>query len=95
VVREGCLSDSSLDCLVLVMTGSRKWSVESKDFELLVKGGASGVRLFERSNGKQRSIFLKKDELVWLVRIVEEMVAVKSSEVFWDQSRVGYLRVIA
>jgi hypothetical protein len=94
VVREGCLSDSSLDCLVLVMAGSRKWSVESKDFELLVKGGASGVRLFERSNGKQQSIFLK-DELVWLVRIVEEMVAVKSSKVFWDQSRVGYLLVIA
>jgi hypothetical protein len=40
------------------MAGSRRWSVESKDFELLVKGGAAGVRLFERSNGKHRSIFL-------------------------------------
>jgi hypothetical protein len=48
----------------LVMAGSRRWSVESKDFELLVKGGAAGVRLFERSNGKQRSIFLKKDGVV-------------------------------
>ena len=43
------------------MAGLRKWSVESKDFELMVKGGASGVRLYERSNGKQRSIFLQKD----------------------------------
>ena len=77
------------------MVGSRRWSVESKDFELLVKGGAAGVRLFERSNGKQHSIFLKKDEVVWLVHIVEEMVAVESSEVFWDQSRAGYPRVFA
>jgi hypothetical protein len=77
------------------MASSRRWSVESKEFELVVKGGAQGVRIFERSHGKQRSIFLKKDELVWLERTVEEMVLVESSEVFWDQSRAGYPRVIA
>jgi hypothetical protein len=77
------------------MAGSRRWSVESKEFELVVKGGLSGVRIFERSHGKQRSIFLKKDDLAWLGHIVEEMVAVESSEIFWDQSRAGYPRMMA
>jgi hypothetical protein len=56
---------------------------------------AFGLRIFERSHGKQRSIFLKKDDLAWLGRIVEEMVAVESSEIFWDQSRAGYPRMMA
>lgn len=30
------------------MAGSRKWFVESKDFELLIKGGLSGVRIIEK-----------------------------------------------
>jgi hypothetical protein len=60
------------------MAGSRRWSVESKEFKVLVKEGAAGVRFYERSNGKQRSIFLQKDELAWLVKIVEELVAVES-----------------
>ena len=74
------------------MAGSRRWYVESKEFEVLVK---EGVGFYERSNGKQRSIFIQKDELAWLVKIVEELVAVESSEVFWDQSRAGYPRIIA
>jgi hypothetical protein len=45
------------------MSGGRRWSVEAKEFELMVKAGASGVRIFERSKGKQRSIFMQKDEL--------------------------------
>ena len=61
---------------------------------MLVKEGAAGVRFYERSNGKQRLIFLQNDELAWLVKIVEELVAVESSEVFWDQSRAGYPRII-
>jgi hypothetical protein len=60
------------------MAGSRRWSVESKEFKVLVKEGAAGMRIYERSNGKQRSIFLQKDELAWLVKIVEELVAVES-----------------
>jgi hypothetical protein len=39
------------------MAGCRKWSVESKEFEMQIKVGAAGVRIFERSKGKQRSIF--------------------------------------
>jgi hypothetical protein len=91
----GLLERLFLGWLGRAMAGSRRWFVESKDFELLVKGGVLGVRLYERSNGKQRLIFLQKHELAWLVHIVEEPVAVESSEVFWDQSRAGYLRVIA
>jgi hypothetical protein len=77
------------------MAGSRRWYVESKKFEVLVKEGAGWVRFYERSNGKQRLIFLQKDELAWLVKIIEELVAVESFEVIWDQSRVRYLRIIA
>jgi hypothetical protein len=77
-----------------VMAKSRRWLVESKEFELLIKGGASRVRIFERSNRKQRSIFLNKDELAWLVGTVKEVVVVETSKVFWDQSRAGYPRII-
>jgi hypothetical protein len=77
------------------MAGSRKWSVESKEFEMLIKGGKTGVRIFERSKGKQRSIFLKRDELKWLAGTVKEVVKEETSKVFWDQSRAEYPRVIA
>ncbi|KAE8009276.1 hypothetical protein FH972_005723 [Carpinus fangiana] len=77
------------------MAGSGRWSVESKEFEMLVKGGAAGVRIFECSKGKQRSIFLQRDELAWLMGIVKEVVTGETSKVFWDQSRAGYPRVIA
>jgi hypothetical protein len=79
----------------VVMAGSRSWIVESKEFELLIKGGASGVRIFERSNRKQRSIFLQRDELVWLVGTVKKVMAEETLEVFWDQSRAGYPQIIA
>jgi hypothetical protein len=69
--------------------------VESKDFEVLIKGSASGVRIFERSNKKQRSIFVQMDELAWLVGSMEEVVEVETFEVFWDQSRAGYPQIIA
>ena len=69
--------------------------MESKDFELLIKGGVSGVRIIERSYKKLRSIFLLKKELAWLARIVEELVVVQNSEVFWDHSRAGHPWIIA
>jgi uncharacterized protein YfaT (DUF1175 family) len=77
------------------MVGFGRWSVESKEFEMLVKGGATRVRIFERSKGKQRSIFLQRDELAWLVGIVQEVVKEEASKVFWDQTRAGYPRFIA
>ena len=77
------------------MAGSRKWLVESKEFEILIKVGTAGVRMFERSKGKQRTIFLKRDELAWLVGIVKEVVSEEKSKVFWDQSRAGYPLFIA
>ena len=70
--------------LTSVMDGLKRWFVESKDFELVLKRGASGVRIFERSHGKQRSIFLKMDELAWLGHIMGKMIVVESSEVLWD-----------
>jgi hypothetical protein len=43
--------------------------VESKDLELVVAGGETGVRFRENCKGKMRSIFLERDEIAWLVRI--------------------------
>ena len=51
--------------------------------------------IFERNNKHQRSIFVSRDELDWLARIGKELVVVENSEVFWDQSRAGYPRIIA
>jgi hypothetical protein len=81
--------------LVIIMECYKRWTVESKEFEVLIKGGATGVRIVERSNKKRRSIFIQRDELAWLVGQVEEVVDVETSKVFWDQSRAGYPRIIA
>ena len=78
-----------------IMEDTRRWSVESKGFEMLIKGGALGVRIVEKSKKKQRSIFIQRDELAWLVGAVEAAVDRETSEVFWDQSRAGYPRLIA
>ena len=66
------------------MAGSRKWSVESKEFELLIKEGASGACIFERNGKRQRTIFLQKFEIAWLACTLEALVMVKNSEVLWD-----------
>jgi hypothetical protein len=76
------------------MECNRRWKVESKEFEVLIKGGATGVRIVERSHNKRRSIFVQRNELAWLVRTVEDIVEKETSEVFWDQSRAGYPRII-
>ena len=68
--------------------------MESKEFELVVKGGNTGVRFFERNSNFNRSIFLHRDEVAWLDSVVEKLIAVKISEVFWDQSRAGYPRIM-
>jgi hypothetical protein len=49
------------------MSSRSWWSVESKEFELMIKGRASGVRIYERSKKKKSSIFIQRDELAWLV----------------------------
>ena len=56
--------------------------MESKEFEVLIKGGSSGVRFVERSNKKQRSIFIHRDELIWLVGAMEVVIDEETSEVF-------------
>ena len=61
---------------------------------MLIKGVALGVRFVKKSKNKQRSLFIQRDELVWLVSAVEVAVDKKTSEVFWDQSRAGYPRLI-
>jgi hypothetical protein len=72
----------------------RRWSVEAKEFELSIKGGLLGVRIVEKRNNRQRTICVHKDELPWLVGAVEKAANVDTSEVFWDQSRAGYIRLI-
>jgi hypothetical protein len=76
------------------MAGVWKWAVESKEFELVIKGGGAGLRFFERNSKTSRSIFLHRDEVAWLDNIVEKLIVVRTSEVFWDQSRAGYPRVM-
>jgi hypothetical protein len=63
---------------------SSSWSVESKEFELVVVGGETGVRVRECCKGKKRSILLSRDELAWLVRTFEDLVRVEDSRVFWN-----------
>ena len=77
-----------------IMVDTRRWTVEAKEFELMIKGGRSGVTIVERRNGKQRSVFIHRDELTWLVEALELVVDVETSEVFWDQARAGYPRLI-
>jgi hypothetical protein len=72
----------------------RSWSVESKAIEMLIKGGYTGLRMVERSNKKQGSIYIHRDELTWLVGAVEEAVDVDTSLVFWNQSRAGCPSVV-
>jgi hypothetical protein len=76
------------------MDGQGKWSVEAKEFELVVRGGNTGVRFYERNSKTVRSIFLQRAEVAWMDNVVEELAAVKFYEVFWDQSRAGLPRVI-
>jgi hypothetical protein len=76
------------------MDGQGKWSVEAKEFELVVRGGNTGVRFYERNSRTVRSIFLQRAEVAWMDNVMEELAAVKFYEVFWDQSRAGHPRVI-
>jgi hypothetical protein len=50
---------------------SRKWSVESKDFEMVVKDGDTSLFIQEKSRGVLRSIRLGNKEVVWLLHIFE------------------------
>jgi hypothetical protein len=72
----------------------RRWSVEAKEFEISIKGGLMGMRIVEKRNNRQRSVWVHRDELSWLVGAVEKAANVDTSEVFWDQSRAGYIRLI-
>jgi hypothetical protein len=76
------------------MAKTRSWYVESKEFEMLIKGGNYGLRIVERSKRKQGSIFIQRDEVAWLVGAVEEALDVETSEVFWDPSSAGFPRVL-
>jgi hypothetical protein len=75
------------------MGEARRWSVEAKEFEVSIKGGLLGVRIVEIRNKKRRSIFVHRDEISWLVGALEVAAEVDTSEVFWDQSRAGYIRL--
>jgi hypothetical protein len=81
--------------LCFTMAVPWKWTVEAKEFELVVRGGNTGVRVFERNSKMNRSIFLQRAEVAWLDRVVDDLVAVKTAEVFWDSSRAGYPRIMA
>jgi hypothetical protein len=69
-------------CLRSVMAVPWKWKVEAKEFELVIRGGNTSVRFFERNSKVNRSIFLQRAEVAWLDRVMEKLVAVKTPEVF-------------
>jgi hypothetical protein len=89
-VREGVIW-----WLAFIMAEVRSWFVESKEFDMRIKGGNLGLRIVERSKHKQGTIFIHREELAWLVGAVEEVVELDSSEVFWDQARAGFPRIFA
>jgi hypothetical protein len=68
--------------------------VEAKVFEVLIKGGNTGVRIYESSKKKKSSIFIRREELGWLVGALEEVAEADKSEIFWDQSRAGCPRIL-
>jgi hypothetical protein len=72
----------------------RGWYVESKSFEMLIKGGNYGLRMVEKGKKMQGSIFIHRDEINWLVGAVEVALDVETSEVFWDTSSAGFPRVL-
>jgi hypothetical protein len=74
---------------------SRRWSVESKDFELVVIGGETEVHLREICRGILRSILLDRDEVAWLVSIFEDLVVVEDFRVFWNQAQARFPWIIA
>jgi hypothetical protein len=76
------------------MARARIWFVESKEFEMLIKGGNHGLRIEERSKKKQCSVFIQRDEVVWMVGAVEKAMDVETSEVYWDPSSAGFPRVL-
>jgi hypothetical protein len=78
----------------LSMEKARSWYVESKTFEMLIKGGNSGLRIVEKGKRKQGSIFLQRDEIAWLVGAVEGVLDADTLEVFWDPTSAGYPRVL-
>ncbi len=61
---------------------SSSWSVEAKEFEVVVVGGESGIRIRESCKGRHRSILLDRSELAWLLRTFESLVCVEDSRVF-------------
>jgi hypothetical protein len=68
--------------------------VEAKVFEVLSKGGDTGVRIYESSKKKKSSIFICRDELAWLVGALEEVAEADKFEIFWDHSRAGFPRIL-
>jgi hypothetical protein len=76
------------------MEGDRFWTVEAKVFEVRIKGGETGVRIFECNKRKKSSIFVRRDELAWLIGALEVVVDEEISEIFWDQSRAGCPRLL-
>jgi hypothetical protein len=76
------------------MEKARSWYVESKSFEMMIKGGNYGLRMVEKGKKKQGSIFIHRDEIDWLVGAVEVVLDVDTSEVFWDPSSAGFPQVL-
>jgi hypothetical protein len=85
---------STLEAGFFRMAKKRCWFVESKEYEMLIKGGNAGLRIIERNKKKQGTIYIQRDELAWLVGAAEEAMDVDISEVYWDQSRAGVPRLL-
>jgi hypothetical protein len=58
-------------------------------------GGITGIRIRKKCKGVTRSIHLDKDKEAWLIKSYEELVTMKDSRVFWNQSMPGYPLILA
>jgi hypothetical protein len=72
-----------------------RWSVESKDFEMEIEGAVAGLRIRENCRGSTRPILLNRDETAWLHGSFENMMVVRYSRVFWNQSIPGFPIILA
>jgi hypothetical protein len=73
----------------------RRWSVESKDFEMEIGGAVAGLRIRENCHSSTRPILLNRDETAWLHGSFENMMIVRDSRVFWNQSIPGFPIILA
>jgi hypothetical protein len=74
---------------------SRRWIVESKQFETIVKDDSTGVKIQERCRGQLHFIRQNSLESTWMLNIFDKLVVAKDSSVYWARSIPGLPSILA